>query len=75
MYKFTFDRFKLQLQFSCNQHLKRAQFRVETCCANKAWKNLIALVTYWWVCPSLAVAASSNGIVSACHRGDWRDDS
>jgi hypothetical protein len=26
------------------EQLKRTQFRIETCCANKVWKNLIALV-------------------------------
>jgi hypothetical protein len=40
------------------KHLKRTQFRVKTCFANKVWKNLIALVIGGCVCKNFFIDAN-----------------
>jgi hypothetical protein len=55
---------RANLKFSqLREHLKRTQFWVETCCANKVWKNLIALVIGECVCENFFTFGN---------RVDWR---
>jgi hypothetical protein len=62
-------------QFSCKMHPKRTSFRVETC-ANKVWKNLIALVIGGCVCKNFFYfhsrgARKSDGKINAKTKRSW----
>jgi hypothetical protein len=46
------------LPFSFKEHLKRTQFRIETC-ASKVWENLIALVIGGCVCKNVLSFANT----------------